>query len=137
MFSRQVGDRGPASVPGIGGKSYVAVWAEADFLPKKAGTRRVPPGLSSVISSQLGGLLVALGLWDHSVWCCGLAWVQQELMGKVPWEDGPGHRKKGKHWLVVAGMRLEDSKHSEKTQQPIVSVLGLGVHFMYWPHIVL
>ena len=73
MFSQQVGDRGPASVPGIGGKSYVAVWAEADFLTKKSGTRRVPPGLSSVMSSQLGRLLVALGLWDHSMWCYGLA----------------------------------------------------------------
>lgn len=60
-----------------------------------------------------------------------------EPRAEMLWAEGLGYRKKGRHCLVVVGTRLQDSKHSEKTEQPIVSSLSLEVHLVSWPHKVL
>lgn len=60
-----------------------------------------------------------------------------EPRAEMLWAEGLGYRKKGRYCLVVVGTRLQDSKRSEKTEQPIVSSLSLEVHLVSWPHKVL
>ena len=62
VFSEQVDDGGPASVPGIGGKIMLLSGQKlSSLLRNLAADGR--PGLTSVMSSQLGRLLVPCGSW--------------------------------------------------------------------------
>ena len=137
VFSQQVDNGGPASVPGIGEKSYVAVWVEAIFLTKKSGSRLATrTEFCDVFPAWQA--LCALGFVDQKVRCSGLAQVQQRLRAKMHWEDiVPESQKKGQALLGGGRARVEASKHFEKTEKPIVLFLSLELHLMYWPHIVL
>lgn len=52
----------------------------------------------------------------------------------MPHEDWPGHSAKDQRCLAVVGTRLEDCRHSEKTEQPIVLFLSLELPLTSWPH---
>lgn len=61
-----------------------------------------PPGLSSVMCSRLGGLLIALLFLDQSARCSGglgfggsggqMGWVTERRAGTASWWRGPGSR---------------------------------------------
>lgn len=121
---------GPAAAPGTGEKRDVAVWPEAVFLPKKSGCRAPRTELCDVFPAWRAPCRPGVPGPECEV--LGRAWVRWQQRA-----DGPGHRRKGRYCLMVAGTRLQDAKRSEKTEQPIVSFLNLEVHLVSWPHIVL
>ena len=84
VFSQQVDNGGPVSVPGTGGKIMLLSGQKlSSLLRNLAADGR--PGLSSVMSSQLGRLLVPCGSWTRR-WGA-LAQIQQLLKAKTHWED--------------------------------------------------